>query len=59
MYREKRNNEELNSNDLAMINGGVAPVVIAVGVIATPFVLGAIAGGAVSTQGREDITEHD
>lgn len=46
MYREKRNNEELNSNDLAMINGGVAPVVIAVGVIATPFVLGAIAGGA-------------
>ena len=31
---------------LAMINGGVAPVVIAVGVVATPFVLGAIAGGA-------------
>ena len=46
MYREKRNDEELNINDLAMINGGVAPVVIAVGVVATPFVLGAIAGGA-------------
>ena len=46
MYREKRNDEELNINDLAMINGGVAPVVIAVGVIATPFVQGAIAGGA-------------
>ena len=43
MYREKRNDEELNINDLAMINGGVAPVVIAVGVVATPFVLGAIA----------------
>lgn len=37
--------ESLNNTELEMIEGGVAPLLIAGGLIATPFVLGAIAGG--------------
>lgn len=37
---------QLSQEELAQINGGVGPVVIAAVAVGTPFVLGAIAGGA-------------
>ncbi len=42
-----------------MINGGVAPVVIAVGVIALPFVLGTMLERRRWVRKEEGITEHD
>ena len=36
----------LSRQELSEVSGGVAPVVIAAVAVGTPFVLGAIAGGA-------------
>ena len=38
--------QTLNDNQLQEIQGGIAPLAVGAIIIATPFVLGAIAGGA-------------
>ncbi|EMO8691276.1 TPA: class IIb bacteriocin, lactobin A/cerein 7B family [Streptococcus pyogenes] len=38
--------QQLNQNELEDVQGGVGPLFVAGALIATPFVLGAIAGGA-------------
>ena len=43
---------DLTDNELQTVNVGVAPLVIAGGLIATPFILGTLAGGADEYAGK-------